>query len=427
MCNGNDYYNTSEVEKRTHVNFPSFTPDRQLPSADYILPYSSTLNDTTFDWARMPAGAENPAIGAVVRVPWEYRNADSSNDTLHQATEIHACSVYAQWIPVDVYYEPRTSDQVSFAVKGSLSNTCLTLPHEKPSPGQEIRNISISQDYADAINQDIAFTEGPTPAIIAMLQQAVFEDPRVTDQVMNTFKSPLLAVAQTGVNVNVTTEDSRKSRATMISTLLAGAITDGLARIAGNGLFPFSPSMFLLNQTDGDKLVGRFLVTSAQGGEDETLNSTVSEMGSLLRIDPVFDRYGYGYRWEGSKTVQFGIVVLLIHLVIAVVHSAYVFYQLVILEEGMVSSWTTVSELVALAINSTPSTRLQDTCAGVEAAKTWRQVVTVRERTPGHLELVVGAEKAQYPKPQAGRLYGHLREEGEDDDDVFVDAKEKEE
>ncbi len=422
MCNGKSYYNTSQVNDRTHVNFPSFTPDKQLPSQEFILPYRSTLNDTTFDWVRMPGGAETPAIGAAVRVPFEYRN--SLNDTnLHQATEIHACSIYAQWVPVDVFYEPRTSDQVSFTVKGKLPNTCLTLPHEDPTD-QPIKNITISQDYADAINQDIAFTAGPTPAIIAMLQQAVFQDERVTDQVMNAFKSPFVGSAQTGVSANLSTDDVRKSRATMISTLLAGAITDGLARIAGNGLFPYSPSMFLLNTTDGDKGVGRFLVTSAQGGEDETLNTTVADVGNLLRIDPVFDRYGYGYKWAGSRTVQFGIVVLLVHMALAIAHSAFIFYKLVIKGEGLVSSWTTVAELVTLAINSSPSSRLQDTCAGVEAAKTWRQVVTVREKSAGHLELCIGAdEKAQYPRPQAGRLYGHLNVE-EEDGEEFFDAKE---
>jgi hypothetical protein len=419
MCNGNDYYNTSEVEARTHVNFPSFTPDRQLPSKDYILPYHSTLNDTTFDWVRMPEGAENPAIGAAVRVPWEYTPAANTTD-FHQATEIHACSIYAQWVPVDVFYEPKTSDQVAFTVKGKLPNTCLTLPHQA-AVDQPVRNITISQDYADAINQGIAFTDGPIPAIVAMLQQAVFEDPRVTNQVMNAFKSPFVGSAQTGENANITTDDVRRNRATMISTLLAGAITDGLARIAGNGLFPYSPSMFLLNQTDGDKLVGRFLVTSAQGGEDETLNTTTADLGSLLRIDPVFDRYGYGYSWKGSKTVQFGIIVLLIHMAVAAAHSAFIFCKVVILKEGLVSSWTTVAELIALALNSHPSPRLQDTCAGVEAAKTWRQTVTVRETYPGHLEMVVGPDdKTRYPMPQAGRLYGHL-DEGEDE---FFDAKE---
>lgn len=428
MCNGNPYDNISSIENRTHVNFPSFTPNKQLPSADFILPFESTLNDTTFDWVKMPAGADNPAIGAAVRVPTEYLL--SLNDTTgpHQGTEIHACSIYAQWVPVDVWYEPRTSDQVSFTVKGKLDNTCLTLPHEPAAPDQPARNISISMDYANAINQDIAFDTGPVPAIIAMMLQVVFQDPNVTTSVVNQFKSPLLGTAVSGQYVNNTNEQETQSRATLIATLLAGQITDGLARIAGNGLFPYAASMFLTNQTGADdRLVGRFLVTSAAGGQDETLNSTAADVDDLLRIDPVFKRYGYGYRWDGSKTVQFGIIVLLIHLAIAATHTAYIIYVLVIRGDGMVISWSTVAELISLAMNSSPSPRLQDTCAGVEAAKTWRQVVSVRETYPGHLEMVVGPdEKARHPKAQAGRLYGRFGEDEKEIDelDEFFDAKE---
>ncbi|OAP54516.1 hypothetical protein AYL99_10964 [Fonsecaea erecta] len=411
MCNGFDYFNVSEVEARTHVNFPSFTPDRQLPSPEYILPYHSTLNDTTFDWVQMPAGPGNPAIGAAVRVPWEYIEVDDKSQQLRQATEIHACSIYAQWIPVDVFYEPRTSDQVGFNVKGEMTNSCLSLPHEKAAVNQPIKNMTISLDFANAINQNITFVTGDIPAIVAMLQEAVFPDEKVTDEVLNTFRSPFVGSAKSGATANLTDAEVRQSRATMISTLLAGVITDGLARIAGNGLFPYSAPMFLTNQTEDGSLVGRFPVSSAQGGEDTILNATVADVRNWPRIDPVFQRYGYGYRWEGSKTVQFGIIVLLIHLAIAAAHSLFLIYKLVIQKEGLVAAWTTVAELITLAMNSSPSPRLQDTCAGVAAAKTWRQVVTVRETYPGHLEMVVGPEeKAKHPRPRAGRLYGHVPE-----------------
>jgi hypothetical protein len=199
----------------------------------------------------------------------------------------------------------------------------------------------------------------------------------------------------------------------MISTLLVGVVTDGLARIAGNGIFPYSASMFLTNQTTASgSIVGRFVVSSAHGGDDNALNATQVDTDEWLRVDPVFSRYCYGYRWTDSRTAQFGIIVLLIHFVLAVSHCAIILYKVLIAKEGLVGSWTTISELLALAMNSTPSPNLQDTCAGVQAAKTWRQPVAVRETYEGHLEMVVGAAaKAQYPLPEAGKVYGHLREE----------------
>lgn len=407
MCDGYDYYRTSDIEGRSHVNFPSFTPDKQLPSQEYILPYYSTLNDTTFDWVPMPQGDDNPSIGAAIRVPWIYTQ---DNDTqLRQATEIHACSIYAQWIPVDVFYEPRDSDQVSFNVKGQLSETCLSLPYTQ-ADDQPVKNVTIDLEYANDMNQLITFVTGDIPAIIAMLNEATFQDDQVTDAIAYTFKSPFVGSTTSGQSANLSTDAVRQNRATMISTILAGVVTDGLARIAGNGLFPYSAPMFLTNETDEGNLVGKFLVTSAHGGEDESLNATAAELDNWLRIDPLFDRYGYGYRWEGSKTVQFGITVLLVHVALALGHSLIILYKVLILRQGVVSSWTTVAELVTLALNSTPSARLQDTCAGVTAAKTWRQVVSVRETYPGHLEMVVGPEDTtRHPKPQAGRLYGHVQ------------------
>lgn len=409
MCNGHVYFNTSLIEEREHINFPSFTPDRQLPSPDYIFPYNGVFNDTNVTWVEMPVGADNPAIGIVIRVPWTYGRTNDS--AIAQATEIHACSIYAQWVPVNVFYEPRQMDQVSYRVKNKLDETCLAIGNEEAADSFP-RNITIDMDYANAINQPMPFTEGPKEAIQAMLERAVFDDNRVEGGVGFTFKSPMVSASTVDGVFNSTMDDVRQSHSTMISTLLAGVVTDGLARIAGNGIFPYSASMFLTNQTtDTGSTVGKFVVSTAHGGDDTALNATEAESSEWLRVDPVFSRYGYGYDWKDSRTTQFGIVVLLIHVCLASAHTIFILYKVLVTKEGLVGSWTTISELLALAMNSTPSPKLQDTCAGVDAAKTWRQVVSVRETYAGHLEMVVGPEdRAKYPLPQANRVYGHLRE-----------------
>lgn len=409
MCNGQVYFNTSQIEDRTHLNFPSFTPDRQFPSADYIFPYNGVFNATNTTWVTMPEASDNPAIGIVARVPWTYRRANDSK--IAQATEIHACSIYAQWVPVDVFYEPRQMDEVSYRVKNNLDESCLVVGNEAPDKSTP-KNISIDMDYANAINQPMPFTAGPQAAIEAMLERAVFLDDRVEGGGGLTFKSPIASVSSSDGVVNETLDDVRRSHSTMISTILAGVVTDGLARIAGNGIFPYSASMFLTNQTtDSGSTVGRFVVSSAHGGDDTALNATDAQADDWLRVDPIFSRYGYGYDWGDSRTTQFGIVVLLIHFALATAHIGLILYKVLITKEGLVGSWTTISELLTLAMNSTPSPKLQDTCAGVDAAKTWRQVVSIRETYEGHLEMVVGAEdKAKYPLPQVNRVYGHLRE-----------------
>ncbi|KAK5455005.1 hypothetical protein LTS15_005725 [Exophiala xenobiotica] len=410
LCDGFDYSNVSEVENRGAVSFPSLETNRTLPTPGFRLPYNGTLNATDVQWVKMPTGASIPTLGVAVRVPWIYFTNASMTET-RQATEIHACSVYAQWVPVFVWYEPRSSDQVSFYVEGDLPDTCLTIPRV-PATGRSIRAMAIDQQYADAINQPIPFDTGNVPAITAMLSQLTFPQGVVapTNETGYAFKSPFLGNAVGDNYVPTTNDDVRKSRATVIATLLAGVITDGLARIAGGGIFPYSAAMFLTNDTDSnDSLVGRFVVSSAVGGQDESLNATSADVENWLRIDPVFSRYGYGYRWEGSTTAQFGIIILLVHVTLAIMHSAFIMYKVLVVRDGLVSSWTTMAEFLALAMNSSPSPRLQNTCAGVNTASTWRQEISVRETYRGHLELVVGADdKARHRKPQTGQVYGHL-------------------
>ncbi|KIW12790.1 hypothetical protein PV08_07977 [Exophiala spinifera] len=410
MCNGFNYFTTTEVEDRKPVKFPSLTPNTTFSNRDFQLPYNGTYNATDVQWVKMPPGPDSPTLGAAVRIPWIYFTNASTTET-RQATAIHACSIYAQWVPVYVWYEPRTSDQVSYYTQGELPSTCLDIPRVA-SVDSPTRNMTIDQQYADAINQPIPFSEGNIPAIQAMLNQLVFDEGVVapTNQTGVVFKCPLVANVNGSDYIPATEEETRRSRATVISTMLAGVMTDGLARIAGNGIYPYSAAMFLTNRTDSSGgLVGRFVVSSAKGGQDESLNATSAEVNDWLSIDPEFARFGYGYRYQGSATAQFGIVILLIHVALATAHTAFILYKVLFAREGLVGSWTTVAELLALAINSSPSSRLQNTCAGVSTTKTWREEISVRETHTGHLELVVGPEdKARYRPPQAGLTYGHL-------------------
>ncbi|EXJ77326.1 hypothetical protein A1O3_09552 [Capronia epimyces CBS 606.96] len=95
--------------------------------------------------------------------------------------------------------------------------------------------------------------------------------------------------------------------------------------------------MFVTNKTDeSGGLVGRFAVTSTQEGKDSLLNSTTVDAETWLRLDPTFSRYGYGYRWEGSRTAQFGITVLLVLVALAAAHSLFVLYKISIAGAGLV-------------------------------------------------------------------------------------------
>ena len=85
---------------------------------------------------------------------------------------------------------------------------------------------------------------------------------------------------------------------------------------------------------------------------------------------------------------RLAITVMFAYCLLAVSHVLY------IVATGVSSSaWDSVAELVALAMNSAPTTALQNTCAGIIGTRAYRSTVRIAETTEGHLELLFGEEK----------------------------------
>ena len=288
-----------------------------------------------------------------------------------------------------------------------MSETCLTVLADESSRRQPI-NTTIAAAYANAINQPIPFLSGNIPALEGIFQRFIFTDNTyIPNGVI--FKSPIPGKA----GVVIADIQARKQRAKLVSTVLAGVVTDGLARNVGNGAFPYSAPVFLLpNRTADGVLQGRFPVTSATGGEDDPLNTTnIADEAKWLRLNPTFQRYGYEYGWKGSLTTQFGISILLIHLVTAIMHTVFVLNEILGHGRGIPRGWETIPEMHCLALNSRPSERLRNTCVGIIEARTWGEPVAVRETSEGHLEVVVGRnEMEQTALVRPGARYGALPE-----------------
>ena len=90
---------------------------------------------------------------------------------------------------------------------------------------------------------------------------------------------------------------------------------------------------------------------------------------------------GYAYSFEGI-TIKLSITILMLHAVLALCHTVY--------EVGSglsSSSWDSVVELVALAMNSAPTTTLLNTCAGITRMATMKLIVRIVATKADHLEL----------------------------------------
>ena len=358
LCRGYEYI-AQTVHNQSGMVFPSINNDPSDPS--HAVPASAwnisrPLNATDFKFIPLPHSPDGPSIGAVLFVPF----TEEVNGVWQQASETITCSIYAEWAPITAWYEPTTSDQVQFSLLDSNPNSCLDLPLSTP-PTATAKSLTIAPIYAEAINMLINFTgKGNIPAILAMLQNYVVPSSKVAGGVL------LETREATRTPNNITSNQAaRRQRSSFVATLLAMQVTDGLARLAGNGEWPFSTPAFLKNTTSSSNSTNHNANSTTTHGITAIFPQDSTTAGNTVALGPVsptaqgwfalpitLQRYGYGYHWRDNPTVQFGISVLLIHVAMALCHVAYVTWKTGVKGEGLPRAWDSVGEIVAMAYDS---------------------------------------------------------------------------
>lgn len=121
---------------------------------------------------------------------------------------------------------------------------------------------------------------------------------------------------------------------------------------------------------------------------------------------------GWAYSMDGTATTL-AIVVMVTFCVLA---SAHIIYLTI---SGVSSNaWNSAAETIALAVNSSPTTYLQNTCAGIFGVNAFRIPVRIMvrgdENQGEHLELVFGGKgtvDAGMSKLVQNKEYGKLSAE----------------
>lgn len=188
--------------------------------------------------------------------------------------------------------------------------------------------------------------------------------------------------------------------------ILASLVTNGLARIGST------------SQLQGNLKT----VLQPDGSEGLDGDYWFSGKGDVFMVDPVeskdwvkFRVYttveGFAYNMAGA-TPKVAICFLLVYCVFALSH---IFYAGI---TGISSTcWDSIGEVTALAVNSTPSTLLRNTCAGITELNIFKIPVRVlafrdSENSDGeHLELVFGdldEKSIQHQVIKENRVYGTL-------------------
>lgn len=187
-----------------------------------------------------------------------------------------------------------------------------------------------------------------------------------------------------------------------------------LASLLANGLARTSPTSQLQGtlktavQPDGSKGLDGNNWFSGKG-DAFVVDPVQSKNWVKLRVFSSFE--GFAYNMRGA-TPKVAICFLLTYCIFALTHILYAGIT------GISSTcWDSIGEVTALAVNSTPSALLRNTCAGITELSIFKipvRVLAVRDNESSdgeHLELVFGEldEKAvQHQVIKQNRVYGTM-------------------
>ncbi len=123
------------------------------------------------------------------------------------------------------------------------------------------------------------------------------------------------------------------------------------------------------------------------------------ELQNSTKFTVQVEAQGYAYSSRGTAAI-FSVFVLLLHSSIAV---GYFLYTWLYSKESS-DSWGRISELVALAMRSTPSGILENTGAGIDCIDVYQKETKVVERN-GRLQLAIEVPSGRYEMVKANENY----------------------
>jgi hypothetical protein len=370
VCNASLASNSTSSSSTLNFPYGSFVyyPLSNLPNnTQWTANESEHLSNTNlipvqFAWVDLSANSPGPSLGASFRLS----NADmvyanltanpSANYTFNDA--IYTCSIDARWTPVKPFMSPVSGNAVGSDFVSELQNS------------MNFEQIRIDPSWAQALNVPMSNSS------------------------LTTIESLI------NVLISVTTEYRLEGTQflRLIEAALGLVVTNGLSRIGWDDKFAYIES-----KTSS-------LVTLTNNGTLFNIAPIPATLPDWLALDLSISHYGYSYS-TSTVTVKIAIAVLLLHAVVAVIHAIVVCVPRHVWTS---ESWSSVGQLLALALNSRPNREnLPNSCAGVDLAQTWRQSVKIREVEDENLEMLVGHEPggestlSVYDKPKPGKVYGN--------------------
>ncbi|KAI4674594.1 uncharacterized protein J4E88_008331 [Alternaria novae-zelandiae] len=365
----------SQASNRENVSFPSvegaWVQDSWYPQASTS--YLDTDNEifdglpdkeARFSWYNDDKVNASSSLLALAIVPVVARGSTDR----YWTSAIVACSADARWAASDAYHQPTNSSTVSSNVSDVLLET--ESPYgEWILPGYMFSDkpLDLKPDWAAFFNgyqtELLADNSSSNMTSMAGILQTAIDHREIDGSDAPDFVAP-----------NVTSSDDKNGGIEeTIAMLLGGVLADGIAR--------------------GSSDVFSFLKTNTTADDDVV--TVLESPQNLFKWRPVpdfysvrikLDSYGYGYGLRNTAG-WVAMIVLLVFTLTVLVHGVVLGCAVARRKYYGGECWEDVAELMALAMNSTPSEKLDGTSAGVEQSETWRNVVKIRETDDQRLEL----------------------------------------
>ena len=345
-----------------------------------ILDTSGLPGDYRLRWVELPQDPFNgTAIGAVVLLP---RASENSTQ------EVLMCNLGAGW----------GASKLNMSTYGGGSQTVNSevLLNTEGLGGND--NTSYFAPIAEEISQTqslvFALPLFPQNLVTVTEDWAQYLNPSISDSNATVFQR-LMASHFIVTDITQTAK-----------VVLAGLLANGLARIGSES--QLQGTIKTAVQPDGSEgLDGNYWFSGK--GDAFIVDPVESKDWIKLRVQSNFE--GFAYNTRGATT-KVAIGFLLAYCVLALAHILYASIT------GISSTcWDSIGEVTALAVNSTPSSLLRNTCAGITELNIFKLPVRVlafrdNENSDGeHLELVFGdldEKSIQHQVIKENRVYGTM-------------------
>ncbi|KAL8784087.1 MAG: hypothetical protein Q9195_009177 [Heterodermia aff. obscurata] len=367
LLGANDGSQTDNSIQQDFGPVPGITKSGVLRSD--LLRTSEVESDFRLKWIELSENNFNgSSIGAVILLPKHDGNL---------AQEILTCNLAAGWGSTKLKYDSGQSKMIDIP-KHRVTAVPIELSY-LPEGEQGIDYITF--DYPYFPQKPINITRSWAELLSTRLE---YSNTTVFNEIMQE---------------QVWKNDTRD----YASYVLSGLVANGLARLGySSGL---QGAVKTISKNGNTELDGNYWLS----GKGDAFIVNATEAKNWTKLHMTSELQGHAYNTAGLAP-KVAICVLTTYCVLALCHIFYAGYT------GISStSWDSIAEVTALAINSTPSECLRNTCAGITELHIFKlpvRILTARD-TKGegeHLELVFG----DVPEEKSGdvikpnRAYGSM-------------------